>query len=122
MQRWSEPTLSQEDQELLPLSPAAFFILFALADGEKHGYKIMQDVKALSDAKLKLGPATLYTTIQKLSGLALIEEATHTGEDRRRVYRLTPSGKRLLGAEFSRQRDVLLLARKKKIFPLGGKA
>ena len=53
--------------EFLPLSAHAFFVLFALADEDKHGYRIMQDVKTLSADRLRLGPATLYTTIQKLS-------------------------------------------------------
>ena len=63
----SSASLNNDFQELLPLLPAAFFVLFALADGEKHGYLIMQEVKVLSDGKLQMGPATLYTTIQKLA-------------------------------------------------------
>jgi hypothetical protein len=92
------PSASRKNdlQEMLPLSPAAFFVLFALADGEKHGYLIMQEVKVLSDGKLQM--------------------------DRRRNYRLTRAGKQLLNAEFSRQNEVLLLAKAKKVFPLGGKA
>ncbi len=108
--------------ELLPLSAHAFFVLFALADEDKHGYRIMQDVKALSADRLRMGPATLYTTIQKLSEQGFIEEIeTHSG-DRRRIYRLTLTGKHLLEAEFARQRDVLMLAKAKNVFPLGGKA
>lgn len=114
--------MDSELHESLPLSPSAFFVLFALADGEKHGYRIMQEVKALSGDRLQMGPATLYTTIQRLSDKALIEEVANKCDDRRRNYRLTLSGRRLLHAEFSRQRDVLLLARKKKIFPFGGEA
>ena len=109
-------------QEMLPLSPAAFFILFALADGEKHGYLIMQEVKVLSDGKLRMGPATLYTTIQKLADQSFIEEVEKDSQDRRRNYRLTRTGKHLLNAEFSRQNEILLLAKAKKVFPLGGKA
>ena len=60
-------SLNNDLQEMLPLSPAIFFVLFALADGEKHGYLIMQEVKVLSDGKFQMGPATLYTTIQKLA-------------------------------------------------------
>lgn len=114
--------IDTEFHELLPLSPPAFFVLFALAEGEKHGYRIMQDVEALSDGRLRMGPATLYTTVQKLSDQAFIEEVANKSDNRRRNYRLTRSGKQLLNAEFSRQRDVLLLARKKRIFPFGGKA
>ena len=114
------PTERQELDELLPLSASVFFVLFALADGEKHGYKIMQDVKALSGGRLQMGPATLYTTIQKLAGQSLIEEVANQNDDRRRNYRLTASGRKLLNVELSRQRDVLLLARKKNIFSFGG--
>src|SRR5580693_8789286 len=115
-------SLNNDLQEMLPLPPAIFFVLFALADGDKHGYLIMQEVKVLSDGKLQMGPATLYTTIQKLADQSFIEEVENDSRDRRRNYRLTRTGKQLLNAEFSRQNEVLLLAKAKKVFPLGGKA
>src|SRR5579864_5815345 len=65
----------------LPLTPAVFFILFALADGEKHGYAIMQEVGRLSGDKVRMGPATLYTTIQRLLDLSLIEETKSSIEE-----------------------------------------
>ena len=114
-------SVNRDLQEMLPLSPAIFFVLFALADGEKHGYPIMQEVKVLSDGKLQMGPATLYTTIQKLADQSFIEEVEKDSQDRRRNYRLTRTGKQLLNAEFSRQNEVLLLAKAKKVFPLRGK-
>ncbi len=113
---------SDEIFECLPLAPSQFFVLFALAEGEKHGYKIMQDVKLLSNGALSMGPATLYTTIQKLSDEGFIEEISSRASDRRRTYRLRANGKRLLDAEFSRQHEVLLLAKRKKIFNVGGRA
>ena len=113
--------LNNDLQDMLPLSAAMFFVLFALADGEKHGYLIMQEVKVLSDGKLQMGPATLYTTIQKLADQSFIEEVENAGQDRRRKYRLTRTGKQLLNAEFSRQNEVLLLAKAKKVFPVKGK-
>jgi DNA-binding PadR family transcriptional regulator len=115
-------SLNNDLQEMLPLSPAIFFVLFALADGEKHGYVIMQQVKVLSDGKLQMGPENLYTTIQKLADQSLIEEVENDSKDRRRNYRLTRTGKQLLNAELSRQNEVLLLAKAKKVFPLRGKA
>jgi DNA-binding PadR family transcriptional regulator len=118
----SNLSLGHDLQEMLPLSPAAFFVLFALADGEKHGYLIMQEVKVLSGGKFQMGPATLYTTIQKLADQSLIEEIENETQDRRRNYRLTRAGKQLLNAEFARQNEVILLAKAKKVFPLGGKA
>jgi DNA-binding PadR family transcriptional regulator len=114
--------LNSDLQAMLPLPPAAFFVLFALADGEKHGYLIMQEVKVLSDGKLQMGPATLYTTIQKLAEQSFIEEVENDSRRRRRNYRLTRAGKQLLNAELSRQNEVVLLAKAKKLFPLRGKA
>ncbi|MGA8529839.1 MAG: PadR family transcriptional regulator [Acidobacteriaceae bacterium] len=113
---------SDELQEFLPLAPSQFFVLFALAEGEKHGYRVMQDVKLLSSGTVRMGPATLYTTIQKLSDQGFIEEISSKTDDRRRTYRLTSTGKRLLDAEFSRQHNVLALAKRKKVFSAGGRA
>jgi DNA-binding PadR family transcriptional regulator len=104
--------------ELLPLSPVVFFVLFALADGEKHGYLIMQQVGVLSDKKLRMGPATLYTTIQRLVDQLLVEETEKDAGGRRRYYRLTGSGQELLRAELDRQAAVLRLARDKKLMPM----
>ena len=73
-------SLNNDLQQMLPLSPAAFFVLFALADGEKHGYLIMQEIKVLSDGKLQIGPATLYTTIQKLADQSFIEEVENDSQ------------------------------------------
>ena len=108
--------------DFLPLSMPSFFVLFALADGEKHGYLIMQEIATLSSGTLKMGPATLYTTIQKLVDGALIEEVENDTPDRRRTYRLTRRGKQVLQAEFQRQSDVLQLAKTKKIFLAEAKA
>jgi DNA-binding PadR family transcriptional regulator len=112
-------TLSPEQRKLLPLTPAVFFILFALADGEKHGYAVMQQVRVLSDDKFRMGPGTLYTTIQRLLDLSLIEEiANHDEpEGRRRYYRLTGAGKALLQAEIGRMDAVVRLAHEKKLVP-----
>ena len=104
-------------RELMPLTPAVFFILFALADGEKHGYAIMQDVSSLSDKNVHMGPGTLYTTIQRLLDLHLIQQtATKSRADARRVYyRLTRPGKSLLEAETARLRTLVRLAQKKRM-------
>jgi Fe2+ or Zn2+ uptake regulation protein len=67
-------------QRLLPLTPAVFFILFALAEGEKHGYAIMQTVSRISGNQFRMGPGTLYTTIQRLLDLTLIEETESAGQ------------------------------------------
>lgn len=96
--------------ELLPLTPAVFFILFALASGEKHGYAIMKEVSVLSDGKFRMGAGTLYTTIQRLLELGLIEEGKTDDEERRRYYHLTREGKLVFKAELSRLDKVLRLA------------
>ena len=108
-------------QHLLPLTPAVFFILFALADGEKHGYAIMQTASRLSDNHFRMGPGTLYTTIQRLLDLDLIEETESNGqsdhEKRRRYYKLTRTGNSILAADLSRMESVVRLARDKKLVP-----
>ena len=105
----------------LPLTPAVFFVLFSLADGEKHGYAIMQGMARLSDGKVHMGPGTLYTTLQRLLDLDWIEEvqsrAGMEGGNRRRYYRLTGNGKALLEAELSRMDSLVRLARRKKLVP-----
>jgi DNA-binding PadR family transcriptional regulator len=111
-----------ELKHLLPLTPAVFFILFALVDGEKHGYAIMQGVTQLSDNQFKMGPGTLYTTVQRLLELGLIEETERPGArsdhgNRRRYYKLTPSGRAVLEGEVGRMESVLRLARNKKLLP-----
>ena len=104
--------------DFLPLSPVVFFVLFALADEEMHGYRIMQQVAVLSDGKLRMGPATLYTTIQRLVDQLMVEETATEAGGRRRYYRLTRSGRELLTAELDRQAAVLRLARSKKLMPM----
>jgi DNA-binding PadR family transcriptional regulator len=107
---------------LLPLTPAVFYILFALAEGEKHGYAIMQTVSRSSDNQFRMGPGTLYTTIQRLLDLDLIEETENASgqsdhESRRRYYKLTRTGKAVLAADISRMESVVRLARDKKLVP-----
>jgi DNA-binding PadR family transcriptional regulator len=109
-------------RRLLPLTPAVFFVLFALANGPKHGYAIMQNVRVLSDERVRLGPGTLYSTIQRLLELDLIEETAGTGEpsdheSRRRYYKLNSIGRNVLEGELSRMDSLMRLAKKKKLFP-----
>jgi len=111
-------------QNMLPLTPAVFFVLLALAGGEKHGYAIMQEVTELSARKVRMGPGTLYSTIQRLVDLDLIEETEGSGEpsdheSRRRYYRLTGDGRQLLEAEVNRMESVVRVARKRKLATKG---
>lgn len=114
-----ERQIADDLLENLPLATASFFVLFALAEGDKHGYRIMQDIRELSGGTFSAGPATLYTTIKKLSDQGLITETSDSGEDRRRTYALARAGRRLLNAEFHRQQQLLDLARRKRILRTG---
>ena len=109
--------LNDSQKQLLPLTPAVFFILLALAEGDKHGYAIMQEVGELSAGQVRMGPGTLYTTIQRLLDLLLIVETTESkSEDgRRRYYRLTGAGKCLLETEVGRMQSLVRLARQKNL-------
>ena len=106
-------------RDLLPLTPAVFYILFALAGGEKHGYAIMKEVEDISSGKFTMGPATLYTTIQRLLELGLIEEtgASSNSERRRRCYRLSGSGRQVFGAELNRMESLVRSAQRRKLVP-----
>ena len=103
-------------QKLNPLPSAAFQILLALADEDLHGYAIMRQVEEQTAGRMRLGPGTLYSSIQALLEENLIEEIAGTTQDRRRYYRLTSAGRKLARSEAERLADVLRVARAKKIF------
>ena len=107
-------------RKLDPLPSAAFQILLALAGEELHGYAIMRQVEEQTDGKMRLGPGTLYSSVQSLLEAGLIEEReprdeTKTGDDRRRFYRLSSAGRKLAVNEAERLADLLRVARAKKI-------
>lgn len=104
----------------LPLTPAAFHILLALADGEKHGYGIMQEVAAMSDEQIKLGPGTLYGTLKRMLADGWIEESEERpdpdlDDERRRYYRLTTLGNKVVRAEAARLSRLVDTARSKRL-------
>lgn len=108
-------------RKLDPLPSAAFQILLSLADGDLHGYAIMRQVAEQTDGRMRLGPGTLYGSIQTLLEEKCIEEveapADAAGADeRRRYYRLTPAGRKLARSEAERLGELLRVARAKKIF------
>jgi len=99
-------------QKFIPLKTNWFHIMLSLAGGEQHGYGIMQEVLNRSTGKVRLWPATLYGSIKRLVEADLIEEseerpAPELDDARRRYYRLTPLGKRVLHAECERLEELV---------------
>jgi DNA-binding PadR family transcriptional regulator len=106
--------MNEDLSPFLPLSPAALHILLSLAGEDRHGYGIMQEVARQSDGQYKLGPGTLYDNLQKMTQQGMVESAPSPSPDddpRRRYYRLTPFGRRLLSAEVLRLEQLLREAR-----------
>jgi DNA-binding PadR family transcriptional regulator len=104
----------------LPLSPAIHHILLALVDEERHGYGIMLEVSRLTGGTTRMGPGTLYGTLKRLVAAGLIEEAEERpdpelDDERRRYYRITRLGARVLRAETARVAVLLDAARAKKV-------
>ena len=106
-------------QKLSPLPAAAFQILLSLADEDLHGYGIMRNVAEQTAGRMRLGPGTLYSSLQALVEAALIEEVDtpepEPGQERRRYYHLTSAGRKLARSEAERLADLLRVARAKKI-------
>lgn len=110
----------QTPDEFLPLTPAVFNILLALADGEKHGYGIMQEVEANTKGQVLMGPGTLYGSIKRMLQADLIEETDERADpdmddQRRRYYKLTALGRRTLRMEAERLASQVQIARTKNI-------
>ena len=111
---------SNNPDDLLPLTPAVFHILLALADGEKHGYAIMQEVETISNGQVKMGPGTLYGSIKRMLAGGLIAETDERpdptlDDERRRYYRLTELGQRVVRAEANRLAALVNVARSKRL-------
>lgn len=102
----------------LPLSPAVFHLLLALADEDRHGYAIMRDIEERTDGLVRVGPGMLYGSIKWLVADGFIEEAAAKGraeDERRKYYRLTSDGRALLKAEASRLEAAVGLARSRRV-------
>src|SRR5277367_1632365 len=107
-------------EKLNPLPSAAFQILLSLAEEDLHGYGIMRQVAEQTGDRMRLGPGTLYSSIQSLLEEKFIEEVdmredASLGNERRRYYRLTSAGRKLARNEAERLADLLRVARAKKI-------
>ena len=120
-------TQQNNPQKFLPLTPAMFHVLLALADGDTHGYAIMKEVERRSEGKVRLSAGTLYGIIKRLREDGMITEpkrrsAFARGEERRRTYRLTRFGRSVALAETERLEKVLAMAHGKKLLPGTGAA
>ena len=106
----------RDPQSLLPLTPAMFYVLVALADGQSHGYAIMKDVGQLTNGAVRLSTGTLYGIIKRLSGDGLIRESGSAEDQRRRSYELTAFGREVARAEAARLESTLAIAKRKALF------
>jgi DNA-binding PadR family transcriptional regulator len=109
-----------EFEAFLPLTPAMFHVLLALADGEKHGYAILKEVARRTDGKVRLSAGTLYGNLARLESSGMIAESNHRPEfglddERRRYYRLTELGRSVAVAEARRMEEALSQARAKHL-------
>jgi len=114
----------QNIDSLLPLPTAVFHILIALADRDRHGYSIMQDVAARTNGKVHLSAGTLYSSVRRMLEQGLIEELSESPDpsstdERRRYYRLTRFGKKVAAAEVDRLSALVRQARDTGLVPKG---
>ena len=113
---------SDEIASLLPLPPATFHILLALAQHDRHGYAIILDVEERTNGELRLSAGTLYRSIQRMLEQGLIVEtrerpAPDLDDERRRYYRMTPFGEAVARAELRRIEGLVRIARKQGLTP-----
>ncbi len=111
----SHPALP-DPESLLPLPAATFYILMALASGDRHGYAIIQEVASRTGGRLRLGAGTLYRSLERMLEQGLIVESGHrpapeVDDERRRYYRITPFGESVARAEARRLTELVRLAR-----------
>jgi DNA-binding PadR family transcriptional regulator len=113
-------TKRRSTDELLPLTPAMFEVLIALADGEKHGYAVLKEVARRTDGRITLSPGTLYAIVRRFVNEGVITESDvrpdpALDDERRRYYRLTPRGRRVAIAEIERLESIVDIAHEKKL-------
>jgi DNA-binding PadR family transcriptional regulator len=115
---------TKDPDELLPLTPSVFHILVVLSDGERHGYAIMRQVAEDTEGTLQLGPGTLYGCLQRMLAAGLVEESDwrpdpQLDDERRRYYRISPLGARVVRAEAKRLATAVMAARARRLLPKG---
>jgi DNA-binding PadR family transcriptional regulator len=101
----------------VPLTPAVFHILLALADGPLHGYAIMQAVEESAADEPPMGPGTIYGSLQRMEEAGLVKEVPTKADDRRRMFTLLPAGRRALAQEAERLSRLAMLVRSKRLVP-----
>lgn len=113
--------MSDSPADLLPLTPLSHAVLLALADGDLHGYTIVQEVEVLSGGTLRPGTGTLYAALQRMAADGLIAESdtlpAPDEDQRRKYYRLTDRGRAVARAEAARLQRVLAVAGRKDLLP-----
>jgi DNA-binding PadR family transcriptional regulator len=115
------PARGNRQRRIEPIRDSEFHILLALADGERHGYGIMQEVEKATQGTIRLGPGTLYGTIRRLLAAGLIEESTkrpvaaEDDERRRCYYRVTKAGRTVAENEARRLAELVRVARSKRL-------
>ncbi len=114
--------MATETAPATPLSPAVFAILLSLAEGEKHGYQMMKDARSPEGGGVRLGPGTLYGSIDRMMRDGLVEETLTSDDERRRYYRLTQLGQSVLAVELQRLDAAVKSARRMGLIPRGGRA
>jgi DNA-binding PadR family transcriptional regulator len=112
---------SESPESFLPLTPVAFEILLALAEGERHGYEVMTEIERRSAGRISPNPGTLYRALDRLAQEGLLTSAVRsTDAERRRVFSLSPLGKAVAAAEAARLSDQVLAARSLRLFKRSG--
>lgn len=117
---------ARDPESFLPLTPAVFHILLALAGGEKHGYGVMREIAQSTGERQRMGPGTLYGSIARMLASGLIEESNERpdpalDDERRRYYRLSHLGRRVAAAETVRLAELVRMARTADLFPRPGR-
>jgi len=109
-------------EPVAPLSPAVLAILLSLAEGEKHGYAVMKDARAPQGGGIQMGPGTLYGSIERMMRDGLVEESNKQDDERRRYYRLTGRGRKVLAVELERLDAAISSARSLGLLPKGSRS
>jgi len=106
-----------QNNDHAPLTPAVFHILLALADGKLHGYAIMRAVENATSSAMKMGPGTIYGSLQRMEDAGLVEECGSVANGKRRLYGMTRLGRKTLVAESARLARLAEMARAKGLVP-----